>query len=87
MKELLQSYALTRPWLRLRFTVLKAPNLSWSYAPAPGGSVREAALQHFGTGLASQCTFETFPSMRGSSQSIDFPSHHSTNKKPHLPTR
>jgi DNA mismatch repair protein MutL len=64
MKELLQAYALTRPWLRLRFTVSKAPSLSWSYAPAKGGNVTEAALKLFGTGLASQCTFETFPSMK-----------------------
>lgn len=62
MKDLLQSYALTRPCTKLRFTVLKAPNLSWSYAPAPNGGVKEAAMQIFGTELTSQCTFETFPS-------------------------
>jgi DNA mismatch repair protein MutL len=62
MKELMQTHALTRPWIRLRFTVLKAPNLSWSYAPAPNSGVREAAMQLFGTELASQCVLETFPS-------------------------
>ncbi|KAK3310310.1 uncharacterized protein B0T15DRAFT_425660 [Chaetomium strumarium] len=67
MQELLQSYALTRPWLRLRFTVLKSPNLSWSYAPVPGGSVTEAAMQLFGTALASQCTFRTFPGVESQS--------------------
>ncbi|KAK4239450.1 hypothetical protein C8A03DRAFT_14151 [Achaetomium macrosporum] len=67
IKQLLQSYALARPWIRLRFAVLKTPNLSWSYAPAPGGSVMEAAMQIFSTELASQCIFETFPT--GTSQS------------------
>jgi DNA mismatch repair protein MutL len=62
MKDLLQSYALTRPGLRLRFTVLRTPNLSWSYAPAPNAGVKEAAMQLFGTEFASQCTFRVFPS-------------------------
>ncbi|KAK4128306.1 hypothetical protein N657DRAFT_629433 [Parathielavia appendiculata] len=62
IKGLLQSYALTRPGLRLRLTVLKAPNLSWSYAPAPNVGVKEAAMQLFGAELAAQCTFRTFPS-------------------------
>ncbi|KAH6854382.1 hypothetical protein B0I37DRAFT_28848 [Chaetomium sp. MPI-CAGE-AT-0009] len=62
MKELLQSYALTRPAVKLRFTVLKTPSLSWSYAPAANSDVKTAAIQLFGTELASQCTFETFPS-------------------------
>jgi hypothetical protein len=39
--------------------VLKTTNLSWSYASAPGGNVTEAALQLFGTGLASQYAFDT----------------------------
>lgn len=62
MRELLQAYALTRPWIRLRFTVFKTPNLSWSYAPALNGGVKEAATQLFGTELASQCVFKIFPS-------------------------
>ncbi|KAK4105972.1 hypothetical protein N658DRAFT_519617 [Parathielavia hyrcaniae] len=62
IKGLVQSYALTRPGLRLRFTVLKAPNLSWSCAPAPNGGVKEAARQLFGIELATQCTVQTFPS-------------------------
>jgi DNA mismatch repair protein MutL len=62
MKDLLQSYALTRPGVRLRFTVMKAPSLSWSYAPAPNGGVKEAAMQLFGTQFASQCTLRVFPS-------------------------
>ena len=64
MKDLLRSYTLARPGLRLRFAVLKNPNLSWSYAPASDGDVKNAAMQLFGTELASQCSFETFPSER-----------------------
>lgn len=61
MKDLLQAYVLARPWMKLRFTVLKNPNLSWSYAPAPNGGVREPAMQLFGIELASQYTLETYP--------------------------
>ncbi|KAL2178614.1 histidine kinase-like ATPase [Thermothelomyces heterothallicus CBS 202.75] len=61
MRDLLRAYALTRPSIRLRFTVLQNPGLSWSYAPAVNGGVKEAALQLFGMDLASQCTFLTFP--------------------------
>jgi DNA mismatch repair protein MutL len=62
MKELLYSYALARHRIRLRFVVPKTPTLSWSYAPAAHGGVREAAMQLFGTELASQCIFEISPS-------------------------
>ncbi|AEO54233.1 hypothetical protein MYCTH_2296585 [Thermothelomyces thermophilus ATCC 42464] len=61
MRDLLRAYALTRPSIRLRFTVLQNPGLSWSYPPAVNGGVKEAALQLFGMDLASQCTFLTFP--------------------------
>ncbi|KAL2137061.1 hypothetical protein VTI74DRAFT_9667 [Chaetomium olivicolor] len=61
MKELLQTYALTRPSVKLRFSVLGTPILSWSYAPAPNGGIKEAAMQLFGTELASQCVFEMHP--------------------------
>ncbi len=64
MKDLLRSYALARPGVRLRFAVLKNPNLSWSYAPALDGDVKNAAMQLFGTDLASQCTLAVFPSER-----------------------
>ncbi len=59
MKTLLQAYVLTRPWMRLRFTVLKTAHLSWSYSPTPRGDDNEAVMQLFGTELASQCTVET----------------------------
>lgn len=59
MKDLLRSYALARPGIRLRFTVQRTPHLSWSFVPAPNGGVREAAMQLFGTELASQCVLKT----------------------------
>jgi len=59
MKTLLHAYVLTRPWMRLRFTVLKTPSLSWSYSPTPKADVKEAVMQLFGTELASQCRVET----------------------------
>ncbi|KAL2263842.1 hypothetical protein VTK26DRAFT_4751 [Humicola hyalothermophila] len=61
MKELLLSYALSRPWIKLRFTVLNTPNMSWSYVPAPNGGLKEAAMQLFGTDFANRCVFKAFP--------------------------
>ncbi|AEO65773.1 uncharacterized protein THITE_2154204 [Thermothielavioides terrestris NRRL 8126] len=62
MKDLLRSYALARPSIKLRFSVLKKPNLSWSYAPPLNAGVRDAAMQLFGIELVSQCSFHIFPS-------------------------
>jgi DNA mismatch repair protein MutL len=59
MRDLLQSYAFARPRTRLRFTVLKTPNLSWSYTPGSNGGVKEVAMQLLGTELSSQCMFVT----------------------------
>lgn len=61
MKNYLRAYAFARPSVRLRFTVLQNPGLSWSYAPAANGTVKEVALQLFGMDLVSQCTFLAFP--------------------------
>ncbi|KAK1982594.1 DNA mismatch repair protein MutL [Colletotrichum cereale] len=55
IKELLQTYAVTRPHIKLSLKVLKNHKLSWSYAPGPGAHVREAVLQVFGSDLVSQC--------------------------------
>lgn len=71
MKELLHSYALARPQIRLRFTVLKTPNLSWSYTPTAKACVNEAVMQLFGTELASQCTFDTYQSNDHAAASSD----------------
>ncbi|GJC86914.1 DNA mismatch repair protein MutL [Colletotrichum liriopes] len=55
IKDLLQTYALTRPHIRLSLKILKDNQLSWSYAPSKGAHVREAVLQVFGPELVSQC--------------------------------
>ncbi|KAK1598025.1 DNA mismatch repair protein MutL [Colletotrichum navitas] len=55
IKELLQTYALTRPYIRLSLKIFKDHKLSWSYAPGQGAHIREAVLQVFGPDLASQC--------------------------------
>nr|XP_036583399.1 DNA mismatch repair protein mutL [Colletotrichum truncatum]KAF6792442.1 DNA mismatch repair protein mutL [Colletotrichum truncatum] len=47
IKELLHTYALTRPRIRLSLKILKNRILSWSYAPSRGANVREAVLQVF----------------------------------------
>ncbi|KAK4245636.1 hypothetical protein C7999DRAFT_42856 [Corynascus novoguineensis] len=74
MKNLFQAYVLTRPSIRLRFIVLRNPNLSWSYAPVANGCVKEAALQLFGIDLASQCILVTFPgeNHKGSNETSNF---------------
>ncbi|EON96897.1 putative dna mismatch repair protein mutl protein [Phaeoacremonium minimum UCRPA7] len=59
IKELLPSYALARPNLRISFKVLKMDRMGWSYAPRPQARVQEAVLQIFGSGLASQYVFVT----------------------------
>lgn len=56
IKELLRSYALARPHLRLSFKVADSTQ-PWSYPPtdSPSATVWEAALQIFGRGLATNC--------------------------------
>ncbi|KAK7989649.1 fatty acid hydroxylase [Apiospora arundinis] len=55
IKELLRSYAMARPHLRLHFKVLKVPRLNWSYAPKPTAGLQEAVLQIHGAAVLSQC--------------------------------
>lgn len=59
IKDLLPSFAFARPSLRISFKVVKNDRMGWSYAPRPQARVKEAVLQIFGSGLASQCSFET----------------------------
>ncbi|KAI4864814.1 hypothetical protein F4820DRAFT_325551 [Hypoxylon rubiginosum] len=60
IRELLRSYAMARPQVRLSFKVLQSPKQSWSYSPKLGAGVKEAAIQLFGTELASQCDEKIF---------------------------
>ncbi|KAI1436691.1 hypothetical protein GGR50DRAFT_184494 [Xylaria sp. CBS 124048] len=66
MQELLRSYAMARPQLRLSFKVLHTPTKIWSYSPRPGATVAEAALQLFGVEAASNCLLKTIQSDHGS---------------------
>ncbi|KAI6093950.1 hypothetical protein F4821DRAFT_274271 [Hypoxylon rubiginosum] len=59
IRELLRSYAMARPHLRLSFKILQLPKQGWSYSPKQGASVREAAIQLFNTELANQCVEKT----------------------------
>lgn len=59
IKDLLHTYAFARPHVKLTLKVLDQPKLSWSYAPGSHPSIKQAALQVFGTELVSQCTAKT----------------------------
>ncbi|KAH6604765.1 dna mismatch repair [Trichoderma cornu-damae] len=55
VKDLLTSYALARPDLRLSLKMVGETTYSWSYAPVCASGVDEAALQVFGKALANSC--------------------------------
>ncbi|XP_044714985.1 histidine kinase-, DNA gyrase b-, and HSP90-like ATPase domain-containing protein [Hirsutella rhossiliensis] len=59
IKSLLKSYALARPHLKLSFRVTDDGSQSWSYSPNGSPTVREATLQIFGGGLATNCVHMT----------------------------
>ncbi|KAL1860466.1 hypothetical protein Daus18300_009240 [Diaporthe australafricana] len=59
-KQLLGSYALARPMIRISFKVLGGDDKqTWSYSPRPQSSLREAVVQIFGAGLIPQCVLKT----------------------------
>ncbi|KAI0600151.1 hypothetical protein F4775DRAFT_590875 [Biscogniauxia sp. FL1348] len=53
--ELLHTYAVARPQLKLLFKVLQQPKHNWSYAPKQDATVKEAIIQLFGVDLATHC--------------------------------
>lgn len=60
IKQLLHSYAVARPQVRLSFKVLgDTSRQSWSYSPAPGATVKEAVVQVFGVEVMSHCVIRT----------------------------
>lgn len=59
VKELVQSYALARPWIRFGLKVVPAGKISWSFAPRPNDGIREAAMQVIGRDAALQCIERT----------------------------
>ncbi|KAI1397646.1 hypothetical protein F4819DRAFT_74356 [Hypoxylon fuscum] len=60
IRDLLRSYAMARPYLRLSFKVLQSAKQSWSYSPKPNASVREAAVQLFGAELTNHCLEKSY---------------------------
>ncbi|KAI0547494.1 hypothetical protein F4679DRAFT_554369 [Xylaria curta] len=59
IQELLRSYAMARPQLRLLFKILQTPTKAWSYSPKRNATLSEAALQLFGIEVASSCLLKT----------------------------
>ncbi|KAI1498854.1 hypothetical protein F5X99DRAFT_411680 [Biscogniauxia marginata] len=58
-QELLRSYVMARPQLKLSFKVFQIPKYNWSYAANQNATVKEAAIQIFGVDLAGQCFEKT----------------------------
>lgn len=59
LKELLVTYAMARPSLRLSLTVIGNSQSSWRYSPRPEASAKEAILQLFGSDCLSACCERT----------------------------
>ncbi|KAK7748414.1 hypothetical protein SLS62_008570 [Diatrype stigma] len=53
--ELLKTYAMARPTIRLIFKVLQTPKRNWSYSPKRSASIKETVLQIAGNEAASHC--------------------------------
>ncbi|KAH9909242.1 hypothetical protein F4778DRAFT_221877 [Xylariomycetidae sp. FL2044] len=53
--ELLKSYAMARPQLKLSLKVLQTPKQNWSYSPRRDAGVKEAVVQLFGAEVAAHC--------------------------------
>ncbi|KAI0429283.1 hypothetical protein F5Y09DRAFT_342818 [Xylaria sp. FL1042] len=60
IQELLQSYIMARPQLKIMFKVLHTPTRVWSYSPKHNATVIDAALQLFGSEVTSNCLLKTF---------------------------
>ncbi|KAI0136416.1 hypothetical protein BJ170DRAFT_601639 [Xylariales sp. AK1849] len=59
IKELLRSYAMARPQLKLALKVLKTPKLNWTYPPTRDADIKEAVRHLFGTEVVAQCLVKT----------------------------
>ncbi|OTA95849.1 hypothetical protein M434DRAFT_68525, partial [Hypoxylon sp. CO27-5] len=77
--ELLRSYAMARPRLRLSFKVLHSPKHNWFYSPKPDATVREAAIQLFGAELAAHCFEKTFEIGGISNENSSCTEHHNSS--------
>lgn len=61
IKDLLQSYVMARPQLKLSFRILKSAKSAWLYSPTRNTNVKEAVTQLLGSEASSQCIEKTFP--------------------------
>ncbi|KAJ3555635.1 hypothetical protein NPX13_g10317 [Xylaria arbuscula] len=62
IQELIRSYIMARPQLRVSFKILQSPAKAWSYSPSGDATVKEAVLQLFGVEVTSNCILKTFES-------------------------
>ena len=62
IQELLRSYIMARPQLKVVFKILHSPLKAWAYSPNRNATVKEAVLQLLGVGVASKCILKTFES-------------------------
>ncbi|KAJ8124331.1 hypothetical protein O1611_g9310 [Lasiodiplodia mahajangana] len=69
LQELLRSYAMARPQLKLQFKVLQTSTKTWSYSPKHNAVALEAVLQLFGAEAASKCFIKTFQTGHSGSDS------------------
>jgi len=68
IKDLLLSYALARPELRLQLKEVNSSKAPWCYISEPNVDVQNAVLQCFGTELVSQCVWRTSEDMLAGAQ-------------------
>ncbi|KAI0381987.1 hypothetical protein F5Y04DRAFT_288137 [Hypomontagnella monticulosa] len=68
IRELLRSYAMARPNLKLSFKVIQSAKQSWSYSPKPNATVREAATQLFGAEFTAHYIEKTFQKISSTSE-------------------
>ncbi|RYP39493.1 hypothetical protein DL767_002227 [Monosporascus sp. MG133] len=61
IRDLLQSYAMARPTLKLALKVLQNPKQNWSYSPKRNAVVGEAVLQIFGKDISALSFEKIFP--------------------------
>lgn len=59
IRDLLKTYAMARPGLKLTLKVLQNPKQSWSYSPKKTAGVKEAVLQIAGKEVAAHCIEKT----------------------------
>ncbi|RYP92493.1 hypothetical protein DL770_001359 [Monosporascus sp. CRB-9-2] len=61
IRDLLQSYAMARPTLKLALKVLQNPKQNWAYSPKRDAEIREAVLQIFGRDVSVRGFEKIFP--------------------------